>query len=202
MRPEMFPAAGVPDPAPRPRPDLDWLKRVDLSETVPPEAISVQGIMASIMRRTWTSRGPTGHKVKEAAWGYTLQVKGKQERKFSGEWTRETAQQALAARTLQLDAEDPRAPRTLGQVAQEYLDYKRAKGKKSLPGAARPSDVRHDPAVCPPKSRPPARRRRESGSARGSPGFSTWSAQSDRIARERLVSTCRAVSSVGRAPDF
>jgi hypothetical protein len=52
MRPEMFPAAGVPDPAPRPRPDLDWLKRVDLSETVPPEAISVQGIMASIMRRT------------------------------------------------------------------------------------------------------------------------------------------------------
>jgi hypothetical protein len=49
-----------------------------------------------------------------------------------GGWTREAAEQALAARTLHLDAEDPRAPRTLGQVSQEYLDYKRAKGKKSL----------------------------------------------------------------------
>ena len=88
--------------------------------------------MASIIKRTWTSRGPTGHKVKKVAWGYTLQVKGQQERKFSGEWTREAAEQALAARTLQLDAEDPRAPRTLAQVAQEYLNYKRAKGKKSL----------------------------------------------------------------------
>lgn len=88
--------------------------------------------MASIIKRTWTSRGPTGHKVRKVAWGYTLQVKGKQERKFSGEWTREAAEQELAARVLQLEAEDPRAPRTLTQVAQEYLDYKRAKGKKSL----------------------------------------------------------------------
>src|SRR6266545_45119 len=88
--------------------------------------------MASIIKRTWTSRGPTGHKVKKVAWGYTLQAKGKQERKFSGEWTREAAEQELAKRMLQLEAEDPRAPRTLAQVAQEYLDYKRAKGKKSL----------------------------------------------------------------------
>jgi hypothetical protein len=88
--------------------------------------------MAKVQKRTWVSRGPTGPKVKKVAWGYTLQVKGQQERKFSGEWPREAAEQALAARTRQLDSEDPRAPRTLAQVAQEYLDYKRAKGKKSL----------------------------------------------------------------------
>ncbi len=48
--------------------------------------------MAHVIKRTWTSRGPTGHKVKKVAWRYTLQVKGKQERKFSGEWTREVAE--------------------------------------------------------------------------------------------------------------
>jgi integrase len=88
--------------------------------------------MASVIKRIWTSRGLNGRKVKKVAWGYTLQVKGKQERKFSGEWTSEQAEQELAARILQLTAEDPRTPRTLAQVATEYLDFKRAKGKRSL----------------------------------------------------------------------
>jgi hypothetical protein len=78
--------------------------------------------MVKLQKRVWTSRGPTGHKVKRVAWGYTLQVKGKQERKFSGEWTREAAEQELAARVLQLEAVDPRAAWTLAQVAQEHLD--------------------------------------------------------------------------------
>lgn len=88
--------------------------------------------MARVQKRTWLGRGPTGHKIRRVAWGYTLQAKGKQERKFSGEWTREGAEQELAKRVLQLEAEDPRSPRTLAKVAQEYLDFKRAKGKKSL----------------------------------------------------------------------
>ena len=70
--------------------------------------------------------------MRKVAWGYTLQVLGKQERKFSGEWTRDDAQQALAAHLLERDAPPPPAvPKTLGQVAQEYLDYKRGKGKRS-----------------------------------------------------------------------
>jgi hypothetical protein len=41
--------------------------------------------MAKIQKRTWLGRGPTGHKVRKVAWGYTLQVGRKQERKFSAE---------------------------------------------------------------------------------------------------------------------
>ena len=47
--------------------------------------------MAKVQKRTWLSRGATGHKVKKIAWGYTLQVGGKQERKFSADWTEEAA---------------------------------------------------------------------------------------------------------------
>jgi integrase len=72
--------------------------------------------------------------VKRIAWGYTLQVNGRQERKFSVAWTKDDAQNDLAARLLQRDAPAaPAAPRTtLAQVATEYVDYKRAKGKRSL----------------------------------------------------------------------
>jgi integrase len=89
--------------------------------------------MAKVQKRIWTSRGPTGHKVKKVAWGYTLQVNGNQERKFSGEWSRDDAQNALAARLLERDTPPASAtPKTLAQVATEYLDYKRGKGKRSI----------------------------------------------------------------------
>ena len=51
-------------------------------------------LMATVQERTWLSRGPTGHKVRKVAWGYTLQGEGKQERCFRAEWTRESAQDA------------------------------------------------------------------------------------------------------------
>lgn len=89
--------------------------------------------MAKVQKRTWVRRGPTGHRVKKIAWGYTLQAGGKQERKFSAGWTKDDAQNELAARLLQRDA--PPAPatrKTLAQVAAEYLDYKRGKGKRSI----------------------------------------------------------------------
>lgn len=47
--------------------------------------------MATVQKRTWLSRGPTGHKVRKVVWGYTLQVDGKQERRFSAKWDREAA---------------------------------------------------------------------------------------------------------------
>ena len=34
--------------------------------------------MASVQKRTWLSRSPTRHKVRKVAYGYTLQVNGKQ----------------------------------------------------------------------------------------------------------------------------
>jgi integrase len=89
--------------------------------------------MAKVQKRTWLSRGPSGRRVRKVSWGYTFQANGKQERKFSGEWTRDDAQNALAARLLERDTPPaPATPKTLAQVATEYLDYKRGKGKRSI----------------------------------------------------------------------
>src|SRR5512136_2694066 len=89
--------------------------------------------MAKVQKRTWLGRGPTGQRVKKIAWGYTLQVNGTQVRKFSAAWSKEAAQNELAAQLLQRDAPPaPAVPKTLGQVATEYLEYKRGKGKRSI----------------------------------------------------------------------
>jgi len=45
--------------------------------------------MPAVIKRTWYSRGPTGRRVKKVAYGYTLQLEGKQERKFDGSWTKD-----------------------------------------------------------------------------------------------------------------
>jgi len=90
-------------------------------------------MMARVIRRIWKSPGPAGRTVRKVAWGYTLQVNGKQERKFSAAWSKREAQEALAKRLLERDApRDPPRPRTLSEVAREYLEFKRAKGKRTL----------------------------------------------------------------------
>jgi len=78
----------------------------------------------------------------------------------------------------------------------------RGRSLKEVQEAARASDLRHDPAVCPPESGPPSRRRREPGSLRRGPGSAHGQHKDGRIAGELRVTACRAVSSVGRAPDF
>jgi integrase len=91
--------------------------------------------MAKIIRRTWTSRGPTGKQVRHVAYGYTLIVNGKRERKFSSEWLTETeALNELARRQQEIGAgiEERPAERTLGEAAKEYLAYKTSTGKRSV----------------------------------------------------------------------
>ena len=56
--------------------------------------------MAKVIRRVWTSRGPTGRRVKHVGWGYQMAFIGAdgkrhRERRVSGEWLAE--QDALAA---------------------------------------------------------------------------------------------------------
>jgi hypothetical protein len=81
--------------------------------------------MATVQKRAWLSRGPTGHRVRKVAWGYALQVNGKQERCFRAEWTREVAQEELAKRLLKRDAPpQPVAPKTFAQVSEKYLAFK------------------------------------------------------------------------------
>jgi hypothetical protein len=56
--------------------------------------------VADIIKRVWRG-GP--RKVKRVAYGYTLQVNGKQVRKFDSAWTEGDAQKALAAALLGRD---------------------------------------------------------------------------------------------------
>jgi integrase len=53
--------------------------------------------MASITRRVWFGRGPTGRKVKKVAFGFTVEEGGKRLRKYDAGWSREDAEKALAA---------------------------------------------------------------------------------------------------------
>jgi integrase len=90
--------------------------------------------MAKIVTRTWTVRGIRGERVKRVAYGYTLMVNGHQERKVSGDWLTEAdALEALAKRQREVGAGIlERVERTLGEVVDEYLAYKRDHGKRSL----------------------------------------------------------------------
>src|SRR5215471_10604603 len=96
--------------------------------------------MAKIIRRTWTTKGPTGKKVRHTAFGYHLMVEGKREKKFSSEWATEAdALAALAARQKEIAAGIMTRPadRTLAEVAEEYLAYKRSHGKRTVAEDAR-----------------------------------------------------------------
>ena len=101
--------------------------------------------MAEVIRRTWRS-GPRG--VKRTSWGYTLQVNGKQERKFDGSWTEDDAQLALAERLDQVRVGVERIREcTLEQLAEEYLAHKKDAGKRSLKEDRRILKTRITPAL-------------------------------------------------------
>jgi hypothetical protein len=82
--------------------------------------------MAKVQKRTWLGRGISGRKVRKIAWGYTLQANGKQERKFSADWTEEDARTELAKRILAKDTPKAR-PTTLAQAVDRYLQAKARK---------------------------------------------------------------------------
>jgi integrase len=89
--------------------------------------------MAEVSKRVWRS-GP--RKVRHSAWGFTLQVDGKQVKTYRESWTREDAEQALAARLLERDAPlvgqvSLAAPvengMTFGEAISRYLEVKKTK---------------------------------------------------------------------------
>jgi hypothetical protein len=105
-----------------------------------------ESLMAKVQKRTWLGRGPTGHKVRKVAYGYTLQVNGKQERCFRAEWTREQAQDEMAKRLRTRDAPPaPAVPKTFAEVAEEYLAFKRGKGKRSVREDENPHEAQGAP---------------------------------------------------------
>jgi len=101
-----------------------------------------------VITREWTSRGPTGRRVRHVAFGYDVTINGKRERRFSVEYQSEhDALQAMLER--QRDAEaglTPSAPRTVRELADEYLRYKDNHGKRSLKEDRRILNTRLVPA--------------------------------------------------------
>ncbi len=93
--------------------------------------------MARIIKRSWTSRGATGHKVKRVSYGFTVQIDGRQERRFSAEWDRQRAQDELGKFVLERDKVKAVAsrPMTFCQAVERYLTAKSR--KRSLEGDRR-----------------------------------------------------------------
>ena len=76
--------------------------------------------MAKVRQRTWKS---PGQRTKRKAWGFvTVGEDGKQIRVFRSDWSKEDAEKALAARTLEI--EQPK-PKTVGitfvEAVERYL---------------------------------------------------------------------------------
>ena len=71
--------------------------------------------MAEVTERVWTS-GP--REAKRSAWGDTLQVNGKQIRRFNAVWSKDDVRDALAAAILARDAPEVTAAAVvmLGQL--------------------------------------------------------------------------------------
>jgi hypothetical protein len=91
--------------------------------------------MAQVVERIWRS-GP--RRVKRSAWGYTLMVNGKQVRKYNAAWSKQDAQDALAARIVDRDVPPPLPPApvvTFKQMTERYLREKEASKKKNLQSA-------------------------------------------------------------------
>lgn len=91
--------------------------------------------MAKVFRRKWKSTGALGERVWHTAYGYSLMVNGKRERKFSAAWTCEDdAVKALSTRQEQVRGGQTERPAdvSLGQVVTRYLKLKADHGKRSL----------------------------------------------------------------------
>src|SRR2546430_2517094 len=82
--------------------------------------------MAKVRQRTWRVGG---RRTKRKAWGFVTVENGKQVRCFKSEWTKEDAENALAARLLKIDQEPKvkAAGLTLAQAAERYLATKARK---------------------------------------------------------------------------
>ena len=82
--------------------------------------------MAKVRQRTW--RIP-GQRTKRKAWGFvTVAEDGKQIRVFRSDWSKEDAEKALAARTLEIEQPKPKtAGVTFAEAVERYLAAKARK---------------------------------------------------------------------------
>ena len=91
--------------------------------------------MAKIYRRVWKSTGALGERVKHVAYGYTMYVNGKRERKFSSDWLCQAdALKALNERQQDIKAGhmEKRQDVLFKQLTERYLQFKKDHGKRSI----------------------------------------------------------------------
>src|SRR3989454_5117792 len=91
--------------------------------------------MATVTRRTWSGKGPTGRRVRKTAWGFSTVVNGQQVRRYNSSWeTRADAEKALAGYLLGVKEDKPNMveARTLGEATSRYVATKEAEGLRSL----------------------------------------------------------------------
>src|SRR5262245_62952010 len=92
--------------------------------------------MALVTQRLY--RGGRGRRMKRAAWGFTAQKDGKQVRQFREDWTKDDAEQAMAAwlrgetPTIAVTPSPIATGMTLGAMVEKFLAEKRAEGKRSI----------------------------------------------------------------------
>jgi integrase len=80
--------------------------------------------MAKVNQRPW--RAP-GQRARRKAWGFTAQVDGKQKRVYRSEWTKEDAEQALAALLMKVEPPRPKRGMALAEASERYLATKARK---------------------------------------------------------------------------
>jgi len=86
-----------------------------------------------IMKKEWRARGLSGRREKRASWGYTVQIDGRQVKKFDATWSQQDAMDALQVRLKAIEAGEVVASEmTFGAVAEQYLLHKEREGKRSL----------------------------------------------------------------------
>ncbi len=80
--------------------------------------------MALVNQRLWKVPGKRGRRK---AWGFTVQVDGQQKRVYRSEWTKDDAEQALAAILLKVERPKPVSGMTLAEGTERYLAAKARK---------------------------------------------------------------------------
>src|SRR5262250_2675050 len=88
-----------------------------------------------ITTHQWTTKNTLGKRIKRIAYGYTMMVNGKRERKWCGEWTtKDDVINAVHERQQQVQAGHFERPAnvTLAQVVERYMQFKADHGKRSL----------------------------------------------------------------------
>jgi integrase len=88
-----------------------------------------------ITENVWTTKNALGKRIKHVAYGYTMMVNGKRERKWCKEWTsKEDVITAVHERQQQMQAGQVERPAnvTLAQAVDRYMQFKADRGKRSL----------------------------------------------------------------------